>query len=260
MLWGTSRNAANTPKFSTMVIQSNAAYTAPYTNTTVSAFVSKQVVGTFGANTQDMANTQVSNKGAAAGWQLVRRGTGDIASITVTAAGSGFANGETITIANGTVNAIGTITTNATGNMVSVFVTQSGAGWVNSTVANTSFNREKHMVNITVGGTPTGYSNTDTIVASNGTINATATVVTNATGGFVTANVTITNPGLWANTKANTDVSFTVIAANGSVSAGSGATFTANIGSSTGGTVTVTVGGRAGRIMTETLVAAKSIA
>jgi len=209
----------------------------------------------FGVPVNKKANTVATHSG----WVRVYREQGGITAFNVTAAGSGFSNGETVTVSNGSVNAVGTVVANSQGNLVSVAVTTPGT-FTNTSILSFAFNREKHMVNITVGGTPTGYSNTDTIQAGNGTINATATISTNSTGGFVTANLTITNPGLWANTKANTDVSFSVRAANGSASAGSGATFTANIASSTGGTVTANLGGRAGRVTTEVLVATGTIA
>lgn len=173
MLWGKTRNAANTPKFSRHLVNGvNVAYTALYANVTPNAFTPKQVVGTFGANTVDMANTQVTSKGAHAGWNLVRRGTGDIASVAINNPGGGYANGDLVTFGNGAVNATAVITANATGNVVAINLVTTGGGWVNASVVNTAIT--------TAGGT--------------------------------------------------------------------GATFT------------VTVGGRAGRIMTETLVAAKSIA
>lgn len=71
----------------------------------------------------------------------------------------------------------------------------------------------------------------------------------------------ITNPGLWGNTAANGSVVFTVRNANGGVSVGTGATFTANIGyTGTGANVTVAaIGGRAGRVTKECLVAMGSM-
>lgn len=146
MLWGKSRNAANTPKFSRHLVNGvNIASTALYANVTPNAFTPKQVVGTFGANTVDQANTQVTNKGAHAGWNLVRRGTGDIAAVNITAAGGGYANGDSIQFGNGSVNAIALITANATGNVTAITVVQPGGGWVNTAVVNSAIT--------TVGGT-----------------------------------------------------------------------------------------------------------
>lgn len=229
-------------------------------------------VGGYTANVQDnhgntvyglpAAKVQNTHHTAHGGWVHVTKGTGGVVSFTVSAAGSNvYANGETVTVSNATSNAVGSILTNNTGNVVSVSVVSGGGGWVNSSVVATAFNQEKHLVNLAVGGTPTGYANSDVIVASNGTINATATVVTNSTGGFVTANVTITSSGLWANSKANSHVSFAVANSSGGVSGGSGATFTANIGwTGASANLVPVVGGRSGRIFYETLDAHGSMA
>lgn len=91
-----------------------------------------------------------------------------------------------------------------------------------------------------------GYVNTQVVTLSNGTVNATATITTNATGG-VTA-LTLTNGGSgFANTGhiriqvANTTAPSN--STNGNTSAGSSLT------------LTLTLGGRAGRVNRETLVA-----
>lgn len=231
-----------------------------FNNTTPGAFISGVAVGVFGA---DATETQVSNADgiAHAGWLVRRAGTGPVASFTITAAGNSFANGETITVSNGSTNATGTVTTNATGNMTSIAVTSGGAGWANTTMAVISFDRQKHVLAITVTGSTSGYSNSDTIRVSNtaATINATATVTTNATGGFTNSGITITNVGLFANVTTNTQVVISVLASNGSASPGTGATLVANLVPSTGGSATITLGGRAGRVHYETLVAMGSL-
>jgi hypothetical protein len=157
------------------------------------------------------------------------------------------------------------------GNISSIAVTSGGAGFVTNTGVVFGFNREVHLVGLTVAGTASGYANTDTIrVYGNATVaattNATATFVTNSTGGFVTANVTVTNIGMFANGFTNTAASSTanvrivVVASNGSNSAGSGATITANVVPSTSGNVTITtLGGRSGRILYENLVVVRSM-
>ena len=230
-----------------------------FNNATPGAFMSGVAVGVFGVSATEMSNNVVNGKerGAHAGWNLRRAGTGPVVSFTVTAAGSGFANGETINVSNGTSNATGTITSNATGNMVSVAVTGGGAGFTNTAMAVIGFNRERDVVEIKYTGTATGYSNTDRITVSNGIVNATATVATNATGGALT--FTITNPGLFSNTAANATAVVAIANATGGASGGSGATFSANLASSTGGTVTIALGGRAGRVHHETLVAMGSL-
>lgn len=233
---------------------------AMFSNVTPGAFLSGQAVGVFGVSATEMANNTLNNSidhGAHAGWNLRRAGTGPVVSFTVTGAGSGFANGETINVSNGGSNATGTITTNATSNMVSVAVTSGGAGFTNTAMAVIGFNRERHVNEIKYTGTATGYSNTDRITVSNGTVNATATVATNATGGTLT--FTITNPGLFSNTAANASAVVAITNATGGATGGSGATFTANLTTSTSGTVTIALGGRAGRVHYETLVAMGSL-
>lgn len=169
MLWGKSRNAANTPKFSGALVNgSNAAYTALYTNTTPNAITPKQVVGTFGANTVDQANASVTNKGAHAGWNLVRRGTGDIATITITAPGGGYANGDLVNLGNGSVNAVAVITANATGNVTALSLRTTGGGWVNASVVNSSITTSGGTgltFTVTVGGRA-GRIMTETLVAA----------------------------------------------------------------------------------------------
>ena len=77
-------------------------------------------------------------------------------------------------------------------------------------------------------GTATGYSNTDTVrVVSVTGVNAVFTVSTNNSGGALT--LTMSNAG----SQINSNPIITALAANGSASAGSGATFVANIVEST---------------------------
>jgi len=232
---------------------------AMFNNVTSSSFLTNMAVGVFGVSATEMANNKINDAehGAHAGWSIRRAGTGPVVSFTVSGAGSGFANGETITISNGSSNATGTITANATGNMVSVAVTSGGAGFTNSAMAVAGFNREKSVSEIKYTGTATGYNNTDVITVSNGSVNATATVSTNATGGTLV--FTITNKGLFGNGAANGTAVVTIANSTGGASGGSGATFSANLATSTGGSVTVTLGGRANRVHHETLVAMGSL-
>lgn len=93
---------------------------------------------------------------------------------------------------------------------------------------------------ITAGGT--GFANTDTIkvaVVGTGTVNAAATLVTNATGGITT--VTISTPGGGFTNASSATVSFAN--STGGASGGSAAT------------LTPVFGGRAGRLHYECLVA-----
>lgn len=228
-----------------------------FNNTTPGAFITGAAVGVFGVDATEIA---VSNAyGVAhAGWNVRRAGTGPVTNIIV-AGGSSFTNGETITIGNGAVDAVGTISTNTSGGIASIAITTPGAGFPNTAVLTKTFNRQKRLATISVAGTTDAYDNTDIIVVSNATINAAASIVTNSTGGFVTGDVTITSVGLFPQARTNGGLVFTVLAANGAASNGTGATITGTLANSTGGTATVTLGGRAGRVHYETLVAMGSL-
>ena len=277
-LWGKLDSANNAPFGHGWQGETNAFCNALFSNTTSSSFVNNQVFGIFGV---DQTEAGVKARGVTPGWNLVRTGTGPVTGTSVTNVGVAFATGETIKVSNGSSNGTLTITANGfagnstsnavAGNISSVAVTSGGAGFVTNTGVVFGFNREVHLVGLTVTGTTLGFSNTDTIrVFGNATVaattNATATLVTNSTGGFVTANVTVTNIGLFANGFTNTAASSTanvrivVLASNGSNSAGTGATITANVVPSTSGNVIITaLGGRSGRILYENLVVVRSM-
>ena len=277
-LWGKLDRANNAPIGHGFYGETNAFPNAVFGNVTSSSFNNNQVFGVFGV---DQTEAGIKARGVTPGWNLVRTGTGPVTGVSVTNVGVAFATGETITVSNGSANGILTITANGfagnstsnavAGNIGSIAVTSGGAGFVTNTGVVFGFNREVHLVGLTVAGTASGYANTDTIrVYGNATVaattNATATFVTNSTGGFVTANVTVTNIGMFANGFTNTAASSTanvrivVLASNGSNSAGSGATITANVVPSTSGNVTITtLGGRSGRILYENLVVVRSM-
>jgi hypothetical protein len=258
-LWSNSNSSGGAPKNKDINPPSSANGSALYQNVTSGAFVTGQTVGLHVVDGTEIHSTAQYGCGHE-GWNVIRFGSGGLASITPTAnAGANFANGETIAFSNGSAAGVGTVTTNATGNMVSVAITTPGL-FTNTASVASAFNREKHLSSITVSGTPTGYSNTDVIKVSNGTVNGTATVVTNSTGGFVTANVTITGLGLWPNATTNAAVVFAVANSTGGASVGTGAVFAAGLINSTAGAVTFTLGGHAGRVYGETLVAMGTIA
>lgn len=258
-LWGKKDQANNAPKWKSIVAgTSTLRGNNFFSNTTPNALVNNEVVGLFGV---DQTEAGVKQRGVTPGWVIVRTGTGPITAMTATA-GVGFANGDTITVSNGSANATATLTTNATGNLVSVNIpsTGLGSGYVNASVVVTGFNREKRANTINYTGTATGYSNTDVVTVSNAIINATATVSTNATGGSLT--FTFTNKGTFANTTSNSQVVIAIANSTGGASGGSGATFTtANLVASTGGTLnSITVGGQAGRIQYENIAVVRSMA
>lgn len=93
------------------------------------------------------------------------------------------------------------------------------------------------VANVTITDGGTGYSNSDLIEVSGGTVNAAGSLVTNSTGGITS--VTITSAG------------------EGFVSAGTVAVTNSTAGASAGANAlfTVNLGGRAGRVSYETLVA-----
>ena len=277
-LWGKLDSANNAPFGHGWQGETNAFCNALFGNTTSSSFVNNQVFGIFGV---DQTEAGVKARGVTPGWNLVRTGTGPVTGTSVTNVGVAFATGETIKVSNGSSNGTLTITANGfagnstsnavAGNISSVAVTSGGAGFVTNTGVVFGFNREVHLVGLTVTGTTSGYANTDTIrVYGNATVaattNATATFVTNSTGGFLTANVTIGNIGLFANGFSNTaaantaNVRIVILASNGSNSAGTGATITANVVPSTSGNVTITtLGGRSGRILYENLAVVRTM-
>jgi len=263
-LWGANAaSSANTPKFVASILNKGsgnanvaANNTAIFANTTVNSFITNEAVGSFGVTANKHANASSEGpKAQATGWNLRRAFTGPLLSFAATG-GSGFSNGETALISNNaSSNATISLVANATGNLVSGTVT-SGGQFVNNAGLVVTFRREKHLVNLNVTG-GSGYANTDTIVVSNSTVNATAIISTvNATGGFQNSSINVISSGLFSNTKANTDVVITVFAANGAATNGTSATLTANLGTSTSGTVnTFILGGRSGRVTYECLVA-----
>lgn len=256
-LWGKNDQANNAPRWKSIVAGTSILRGNNYfSNTTPNAIVDKEVVGLFGV---DQTEAGVKGRGVTPGWNIVRTGTGPITAMSASG-GTGFKTGDTITVSNGSANAVTTVTANATGNLVSVAIpsTGLGSGYVNASVVVAGFNREKHVTSISYTGTATGYSNTDIVTVANAIVNATATVSTNATGGSLT--FTITNSGQIANTTANNQLVVTIANSSGGASGGSGATFAANATPSSGGTLNgITVGGHAGRIQYENIAVVRSM-
>lgn len=268
ILWKSLDIANGAPKYIAMSLGAGAGRTAQaanqtslFNNTNPNAFkqhYDANVVGIFAASKAEMANTTgEGHKVRAPGWNLRRAGQGPILSALINAPGTGFSNGETITTSNGAGNGTLVIVANSSTNATGLTV-RSGGLFTNAAVVAFTFNRERHVANVTCTGTGLTYANTDTILASNGTINATATVSTNSTGGLANTSFTITNPGIWPSGTANSAVVVVALAANGAASNGTGLTFAVNLANSTGGSVnalanSVILGGRAGRIRYECL-------
>lgn len=91
-----------------------------------------------------------------------------------------------------------------------------------------------------------GYVNAEVVTLSNGTVNATATLTTNATGGVTSLTLTANGSGF-----ANSG-HIVVQVANSSVASNS---TNGNTSAGTGLTLTINLGGRAGRVNRENLVA-----
>ncbi len=212
--------------------------TALFKNTTPDAFKTGEVIGQFPITVTEMANNTTERKGVThAGWALRHAGEGPLLSVSA-ANGSGFANGETVLVSNGTVNAVVTLTSNVTGNLALGTVTTPGQ-FVNTAVLAYTFQRQEHITkfvatagkqvgtgNVNITGTATGYSNNDVLTVTNGqygVINAVANVATNATGGTLT--FTFSNTGLFPPATTNTQLAITIANNSGGASNGSGATF-----------------------------------
>lgn len=140
-LWGNKDQANNSPAYATASV--NLAPTAVnantlFNNTTLGAFnnngiAMNKAVGQFGVDVSEAANTATEGtKVAHAGWNLRTVGAGPLASITVAAAGAGYANSDTFVIA-GSTNATGNLVTNATGNVVSYSLTSGGGVFTSAT-------------------------------------------------------------------------------------------------------------------------------
>lgn len=97
---------------------------------------------------------------------------------------------------------------------------------------------------VAAGGT--GYVNNEVVTFSNGTVNATATVTTNATGSVTALTLTAGGSGF-------ADIAHIVIQVANSTAASNSTNGNTSGGSSLD--VTITLGGKAGRVHRETLVA-----
>ena len=286
-LWGNKDAANNAPKsqvlagtktagngvggFANTGVNVNQRYLSAYGNVSPDVFQNGAAFGVFGVNNTEASVNRAAGKGGLTpGWTAIKFGEGPVTALTVTAAGTGFTNGETAYVTGGSVNALATVGTNATGNLTSLTITNGGSGFTNTGMVGfaSGFTREKKVSAITAGGTALGYNNTSILIVSNGTINATATLATNATGGFTGGTITVTSKGFFANSKVAGDLKFTVgNSTSNSTFTGTGSivgntlvtAFSGTLANSSGGTFTITFGGRAGRISYEPLVAMKNM-
>jgi hypothetical protein len=217
----------------------------------------RMAVGEFGVSVNAISNASIEAKKVNhSGWNIRRQGTGPVKSVIVIAGGISFSNTDIVTFGNSSINATGQPVTNSTGGISSVNITSSnnlflvspGASVTNATGGVTG----NGISSATASPGGTSYNNTDIITFSNGSINATANPVTNATGGI--SSVTILTRGLGFSNNTNTVKA--VANSTGGATTGSGATFTVTVGAAN---LSAVLGGRAGRIHYETLVAMGSM-
>lgn len=128
-LWTKTDSAAGAPKWKSIATGSgtpNRGNTL-FANTTSGAFITGTTVGVFGANVTEAQ--ALAPRSISPGWVKTSIGTGP--ALTVGAiGGTGFVNGSTITLSNGTTTGIATVITNGTGNATSAVVTTPGAGFI----------------------------------------------------------------------------------------------------------------------------------
>jgi hypothetical protein len=174
-----------------------------YANTTVGAFVSGAAIGVFGVSADE------------------KQGTGNVASIIVVSAGSGFTARPTLAITGAnTVQAVAT----ANGTIVSTTITAAGTGYA-----------VNQFLNVT-GGTGTSGNLRVSTVDANGNITAVSVLV----GGNYTTLPTLTNNPFTSNT------SVAGVGFRANLSIGVGETTVTTIGEGYGPDVAVTVGGAGG--------------
>jgi hypothetical protein len=175
-----------------------------YANTTADAFVSGATIGVFGVSANEM------------------EGTGNVSTLTIVSAGSGFTARPTIAITGAnTVQAVAT----ATGKVVTATITTAGTGYAEDETL-TATNGTGTSAILTVGA-----------VDANGNI----TAVTVSTAGAYTALPTLENNAFTS----NTSVAGVGFRANLSIGVGSTTVSTVGEGYNTSD-VTVTVGGAGG--------------
>ena len=287
--WRSYANVAGMPKWSASILQQGSGATAKaannvalIANVTAGAWkvhgqALNETDGIFPVTSWNKANTSgESAKVHGLGWALRTSGVGQITTIAA-ANGSGFANGDSVTVSGGSgPNAVLLLTTNATGNLVSASVYTQGL-YPNVSSAVEGFNRDQHVANLNFANATaiTGVGNGNTInitIAANSTTgeawgqSAFGSFTSNSTGGITNTQTQAVvwqlgnNAGIFSNAVANASLIFTLKNANGTAVGGT-YTVTANLVTSTGGFVNVTkLGGRSGRVTYEMLVIDRHIA
>jgi alpha-tubulin suppressor-like RCC1 family protein len=133
-------------------------------------------------------------------------GTGTLCGLLIITPGTAtYNNTDIITIANVSVNAIANLTTNSTGGITSISIVSFGSGFsgnslLSISVANSVGGNIRHfngngVANIVINDGGQKYSNSDYLVISNGNINATANIVTDANGTITSLVITDSGNG-----------------------------------------------------------------
>ncbi len=142
---------------------------AMFNNATPGAFKSGVAVGVFGVSATEMSNNVNNNsreRGAHAGWNLRRAGTGPIISIAANATLTGYNNNDIINVrspATGGANARITFTTNSTGGSLTFTIANPGSGFNLVTIPTSNIS----ITNAT-GGTAAGNTTVTNLVVTAG--------------------------------------------------------------------------------------------
>jgi hypothetical protein len=118
-LWGKIDQANNAPKYKILDNSPNTGI---------------QLYGTTVVGLDDGEAAATGNL-ASPGWTRIQRGKGPVATITITAGGTGYSNTDTVKVSGGTTNAAATLTTNGTGGISTVTITNAGGGFVNNSTS-----------------------------------------------------------------------------------------------------------------------------
>jgi hypothetical protein len=118
-LWGKRDQSSDAPKYKILDNSPNTGI---------------QLFGTTVVGLDD-GEIQTGRKAAHTGWVRVQRGTGPVASITISAGGTGYSNADTVKVSGGAVNAAANVVTNGTGIIQTVTLSTGGSGFVNTSTA-----------------------------------------------------------------------------------------------------------------------------
>lgn len=127
-----------------------------FNNATPGAFIPGIAVGVFGVSATEQANNRLNDgeRGAHAGWNVRRAGTGPVISIVANTTLVGYVNTDVISVtspATGGANASVTFTTNSTGGSLTFTITNPGSGFDLVTIPSSNI-----AVTNSTGGTATG--------------------------------------------------------------------------------------------------------